>query len=355
MIKKNYFWTLQVIMMAVMLSMMLSSCDKDEHNSIIDENVTDSGEINTNRNEPTITGKVDGYDYVDLGLSVKWAVYNIGADAPEKYGSYFAWGETSEKESYSYENYSFFYRTSNSPINFTNIGNNISGTRYDVAYSRWGGAWRMPTNKDYDEIEEKCFSKWIVYKGVKGRLFTASNGNSIFFPAAGQKSIYDTEDLAEVEGYYWTSISGGVGFEGSACSFKFSFNDNEYYGGSAGWHHSRTAGMTIRAVNASSNTGGGFSNDGSGTSESLYFTNFNYTATQTSVTVKFYTNERASSATIKYGKNSASSSVSTTITNKEISATIKGLTKGTKYYVKCTARNSNESITSEEYPVITNY
>ena len=99
-----------------------------------------------------------------------------------------------------------------------------------------------------------------------------------------------------------------------------------------------------------SGTGGG----GSST-ESLYFTNFNYTATQTSVTVKFYTNERASSASIKYGEYSASSSTSAAITNKEISATISGLKRGTKYYVKCTARNSNGSVTSDEYPVMTNY
>jgi len=82
---------------------------------------------------------------------------------------------------------------------------------------------------------------------------------------------------------------------------------------------------------------------------------FNYTTTQTSVTVKFYTNERASSATIKYGEYSASSSASATITNKEISATISGLKKGTKYYVKCTARNSSGSVTSDDYPVRTNY
>lgn len=94
---------------------------------------------------------------------------------------------------------------------------------------------------------------------------------------------------------------------------------------------------------------------GGSSTESLYFTNFNYTATQTSVTVKFYTNERASSATIKYGEYSASSSTSATITNKEISATIRGLKRGTKYYVKCTARNSNGSVTSDEYPVMTNY
>ena len=100
---------------------------------------------------------------------------------------------------------------------------------------------------------------------------------------------------------------------------------------------------------------GGTSSGGGTSDNSMYFTNFTWTATQTSVTVKFYTNERATSATIKYGENSASSSKSATITNKEISTTITGLKKGTKYYVKCIARNSTGSVTSEEYPVITNY
>lgn len=102
-------------------------------------------------------------------------------------------------------------------------------------------------------------------------------------------------------------------------------------------------------------SGSGTSGGSGSSTESLYFTNFNYTATQTSVTVKFYTNERASSATIKYGEYSASSSASATITNKEVSATIRNLKKGTKYYVRCTARNSNGSVTSDDYPVMTNY
>ena len=103
------------------------------------------------------------------------------------------------------------------------------------------------------------------------------------------------------------------------------------------------------------NTDNGNSGGNQNSTGSLYFTNFNFTATQTSVTVKFYTSQKATSANIKYGEYSASSSASASITNKEISATIKGLKKGTKYYVRCTARNSNGSVTSDSYPVMTNY
>ena len=108
-------------------------------------------------------------------------------------------------------------------------------------------------------------------------------------------------------------------------------------------------------ISVNPETGDSSNPDDGNSNQSLYFTNFYSTSTQTSVTVKFYTNERATSATIKYGKTSATSSVSTTIANKEISATIRNLSKGTKYFVKCTAANSNGSVTSEEYPVMTNY
>ena len=85
------------------------------------------------------------------------------------------------------------------------------------------------------------------------------------------------------------------------------------------------------------------------------FTNFNFTATQTSVTVKFMTDVKATSATIKYGNSSPTTSVGADISNKQISVTIRDLKRGTKYYVNCTAKNSYGSTTSATYPVTTNY
>lgn len=360
MVKLKRLWSLLAMMMVAMLSISVVSCgdddDDDDSTVVIDDNGDNSGGSYVNNNEPNTTGKLDGHDYVDLGLSVKWATCNVGAFSPESYGSYFAWGETTEKSYYDYSNYAF-YKSTNYGFKYTYIsGGDISGTRYDAAYSIWGGSWRMPTKAEYDEIENKCASKWITYKGIKGRLFTAPNGNSIFFPAAGEKDDYDTKDLAEC-GNYWTSTIANHSEHSEdypwAYSFGFSYND-QFGSGDAGWNGYRSNGMSVRAVYGSSGSGGGTGGGGSST-ESLYFTNFNYTATQTSVTVKFYTNERASSATIKYGEYSASSSASATITNKEISATIRGLKKGTKYYVKCTARNSSGSVTSDDYPVMTNY
>lgn len=99
------------------------------------------------------------------------------------------------------------------------------------------------------------------------------------------------------------------------------------------------------------------SSNGGNTSfgHSPQFTNFTYTATRTYATVQFYTDERATSASIRYGSYSPSTSVSAVISDKKISATIYGLTKGTKYYVSCTARNDYGSTTSDSYPIITNY
>lgn len=343
-------------MMVAMLSFSIVSCGDDDDkyvsSPVINNNGSNSGGGTANSNEPNTSGRLDGHDYVDLGLSVKWATCNVGAYSPEGYGSYFAWGETSEKNYYGDNNYAFYIST-NDGYRFTYIGD-ISGTQYDAARSKWGGSWRMPTKAEYDEINNKCVQKCITYKGVKGRLFTGPNGNRIFFPAAGAKSDYDT-NWTEF-GWYWTSTLyvndywERTGEYGVAYQWGFNSNDGIATLTSA----NRSNGNLVRAVYGSSGSSGG-TGGGSSSTESLYFTNFNYTATQTSVTVKFYTNERASSATIKYGEYSASSSTSATITNKEISATIRGLKRGTKYYVKCTARNSNGSVTSDEYPVMTNY
>lgn len=93
----------------------------------------------------------------------------------------------------------------------------------------------------------------------------------------------------------------------------------------------------------------------SGMGQSLEFTNFDATSYTTSITVDFYTSQKAKSATIYYGKYSASTKASTTIVNKKITATIKNLERGTKYYVKCVATGDGGTVTSETFPVMTNY
>ena len=122
-------------------------------------------------------GKINGHEYVDLGLSVKWATCNVGASSPTEYGNYYAWGETSTKNKYSVKN----SRTRGKDIG--DIGGNLS---YDAARANWGGSWRLPTLAEFEELINNCESEWVTQDGIKGRRFTSKkNGESIFLPAAG--------------------------------------------------------------------------------------------------------------------------------------------------------------------------
>jgi hypothetical protein len=134
--------------------------------------------------EPTLTaGQV-----VDLGLSVCWASCNLGAEKQEEYGNYYAWGETITKNDYTNGNYSFY---NSSTTQYTNIGNNISGTEYDAATVNLGNEWRIPTREEMQELIKKCKWEWAQINGNNGYIVTGLNGNSIFLPAAGTSGIYN--------------------------------------------------------------------------------------------------------------------------------------------------------------------
>lgn len=135
----------------------------------------------------------NGHEYVDLGLpsGTLWATMNVGADTPEDYGDYFAWGEITTKSSYSSSNYT---NTSNiSPLPLKN----------DVANVIWGGDWRMPTRDEQDELR-KCTWTWTTINGVNGYTVTGYNGNSIFLPAAGYRANSDLNNVGSW-GCYWSS------------------------------------------------------------------------------------------------------------------------------------------------------
>lgn len=144
--------------------------------------------------------------WVDLGLSVLWAKYNVGATSPEEYGGYYAWGETEEKSSYTWENYKFYkyYDRINDLVYFKNIGTDISNTIYDVcAYNDSSGA-RLPTVAEIRELISNCLIENISYNNVKGKSIIGKNGNGIFLPLAG---YYDYSEVDEktMEGLYWSS------------------------------------------------------------------------------------------------------------------------------------------------------
>lgn len=166
---------------------------------------------------------------VDLGLSVYWAGWNVGATSPEGYGNYYAWGETTTKGNYVESSYQYFNGS-----NYVNIGNNISGTRYDVARIQWGGNWRMPTKTEGEELVNLCTWTWTTYNKVNGYKVTGPNGNSIFLPATGAVEG-STIDSRGAMGFYWLgSLKVEMPIHAHCWCFGRNFyeygNSNLFYG-----------------------------------------------------------------------------------------------------------------------------
>ena len=151
--------------------------------------------------------------YVDLGLSVKWAICNVGANTPEEYGDYYAWGEVETKESYEPNNYKFV--NGGSAVN----DKNTLDIENDVAHKEWGGKWRMPSREEFDELIQNCTWTWTTQKGVNGFLVTSNKpgytDRSIFLPAAGLRSLSELR-LSGNMGFYWTTTPSEH-FAESAC------------------------------------------------------------------------------------------------------------------------------------------
>ncbi len=183
--------------------------------------------------------KINGHEYVDLGLTsgLKWATCNVGANSPEEYGDYYAWGETETKDEYA-------------NINCSTCGvkmNDISGDpKYDVVRKKWGDNWRMPTCYEMEELIEECSLEWVEQNGVNGYKVTGPNGNSIFLPAAGFRSWWLLGD-AGGGAYYWSSTPNEYD-DGSAYTLRFVSNYRSMYIGSSGFGDGQSApGLRIKA------------------------------------------------------------------------------------------------------------
>lgn len=151
---------------------------------------------------------------VDLGLSVKWANMNVGADFPEDYGDYFAWGEVEPKEEYNWSTYKWCngsYDTQTKYCTDSRYGTvdnkTVLDKEDDAASVNWGGAWRMPTKEEQDELREKCTWTWTTQNSVNGYTVTGPNGNSIFLPTAGYR-LDSSLDYVGSYGDYWSSSLG---------------------------------------------------------------------------------------------------------------------------------------------------
>ena len=192
-------------------------------------------------------GMENGYEWVDLGLSVKWATFNVGATKPEEYGDYFAWGETTTKSTYNWSTYKYCNGSSSTLTKYNNsssYGSVDNKTQLelsdDAAAVNWGGNWRMPTKAEQDELRNNCTWTWTTQNGVNGYKVTGANGNSIFLPAAGYRtgsSLY----YAGSSGDYWAS---SLYADGPNCAYYLYFSSSLVDWGDYGRYY----GQSVRPV-----------------------------------------------------------------------------------------------------------
>ncbi len=189
----------------------------------------------------------NGHEYVDLGLSVKWATMNVGANAPEENGDYFAWGETEPKDYFDVSTYKWCNGSENTLTKYCTYSDYgtvdnkaVLDLEDDAAHANWGGAWRMPTVDEMEELKEKCNWEWTTQSGVNGQKVTGPNGNSIFLPAAG----YRWFDLLYSAGSYGNYWSGSLlpYDDNYACCLYFNSGGTNLGGDNRGSGHS------VRAV-----------------------------------------------------------------------------------------------------------
>ena len=202
--------------------------------------VTDSSTGETAAIEVTVAG-IGAYlncpddhhpHLIDLGLpsGTKWACCNVGADTPESYGGYYAWGETEEKTDYSWSSY---IHCDGSSETCHDLGGDIAGTEYDVAHVKWGSSWQMPTVDQITELFNNTTHEWTTVDGVDGCKIQSSNGGTLFFPAAGYRKGADTNLLGRYS-IFWSSMpsSGDSSYRGSLGKNSVQYNGTiwRYYG-----------------------------------------------------------------------------------------------------------------------------
>jgi len=171
------------------------------------------------KNDPTPSPKSP--EMIDLGLSVKWASFNLGATRPEEYGTYFAWGDvTGQTWNGSKWSGAGF---STAPSYEVDANDNLK-PEYDAARVNLGSSWRMPTSAEFEELIDNCSSTWTNINGIRGRLFTSKiqgyTDKSIFFPTSGSghdAGLYDAGSC----GYYWSSTL----FNGNSAGYLSFYSD----------------------------------------------------------------------------------------------------------------------------------
>lgn len=195
---------------------------------------------------------LDDHDYVDLGLpsGLLWATCNVGANSPEEFGDFFAWGEIDPKNVYDWKSYKYgnFERNeltkycTDSSYGLNGFVDNLTVLESvdDAATANWGISWRMPTKEEWEELFRKTTCTWTAQNGVQGRLLTGWNGNSIFLPATG--FFLDGALICPGLGIYWSSTLH-EGFPERGWSFHYDLDECHVCG-----TYERSRGQVVRAV-----------------------------------------------------------------------------------------------------------
>ena len=201
-------------------------------------------------------------EIVDLGLSVKWASFNLGASKPEEYGDYYSWGETQSKTEYTWPTYQWcngsystltkYCFTSSRGYNGFTDGKKSLEIQDDAARTQLGSQWRLPTDTELLELANtnKCRWQWTTLNGVPGYLVVSvSNGNSIFLPASGRYYRNNGLEKTETDGYYWSSdLNSTNTIQGYCLHFTSDASTITHYGSE------RSSGHVIRAVTKQHNS-----------------------------------------------------------------------------------------------------
>jgi hypothetical protein len=194
------------------------------------------------------------HEWVDLGLpsGTLWATCYVGANSPEEFGDYFAWGETEPKEVYDWASYKWCNGSAstmtkyciNSEFGYNGItdGKTELDPEDDAAYVNWGEGWRMPTKEQLQELLENCTWRWTQQNGVNGFLATGPNGNTIFFSAAGARSDKTILDPGSYGDFWSRTLSSHTCY---AYDLAFNSESVSRYSGD------RSFGRSIRAVRVS--------------------------------------------------------------------------------------------------------
>ena len=199
--------------------------------------------------------KKQEHEWVDLGLSVKWATCNVGAEKPEDYGDYFAWGETEPKENYDWTTYKYCKGTNktmtkycnNSSYGYNGFTDNktVLDPEDDAATANWGGSWRMPTEAELWELRDQCIWTDTSQNGVNGYKVIGPNGNYIFLPVAGY--YWNDGSLFKGEGWIGNYRSSSLIVGDPTCAYGINFYSNS--SSDIGiFYADRQYGMSVRPV-----------------------------------------------------------------------------------------------------------